>query len=84
MEVIRLEPSLHGEVGLWLVILYDVIEALRKEPQTRQDLEDRELAKRFVQERGGVFEHVAAILGFEAECLRLMVQDHIAKLTCRS
>jgi hypothetical protein len=44
MEIIRREPSLHGEIGLWLVILFDVIEALRKVPETRQDLEDQELA----------------------------------------
>lgn len=70
MEIIRREPSLHGEIGLWLVILFDVIEALRKEPQTRQDREDRELARRFVQERGGVFEHAAEVLGLEKESLR--------------
>ncbi|HOI74793.1 MAG TPA: hypothetical protein PLO63_11690 [Syntrophales bacterium] len=65
METIRREPSLHGEVGLWLVILFDTVEALRKEPQTRQDREDQELARRFVLERGGVFEHIANELGVE-------------------
>lgn len=70
MEIIRREPSLHGEVGLWLVILFDVIEALRKEPETRQDREDQETALRFVKERGGVFEHAAEILRLEPESLR--------------
>lgn len=70
METIRREPSLHGEIGLWLVILFDVIEALRKEPESRQDQEDRETARRFIQERGWVFEHAAEFLGFEAERFR--------------
>jgi len=70
MEIIRTEPSLHGEVGLWLVILFDVIEALRKEPETRQDHEDQALARRFVREQGGVFEHAAEVLGLEKESLR--------------
>ncbi len=77
MEIIRREPSLHGEVGLWLVILFDTVEALRKEPETYQDREDRETALRFVMERGGVFEHAAYALGFEAEEMRCKLLEFV-------
>ncbi|NPU86375.1 MAG: hypothetical protein HPY65_17995 [Syntrophaceae bacterium] len=60
-------------MGLWLYLLLDVIETLQKEPRTCQDREDQELARRFVQERGGIFDHMAEILGREPEDLREMV-----------
>lgn len=58
--------SLHDEMGRGLSLLPDGIERLRKEPQARRNRHDRDGTRRFVMERGGVFDHAAAMLACEA------------------
>ena len=72
--MIRLTRRLHGEIGLWLIVIFDAYETILRNGCQHSD------AGSFLFEANGVFDAVAAALDYDdPEILRQRIRDSLLK-----